>query len=80
MSTVMEPAVRPAAASSQGHVTARNPTDASPLAKWVAATVVTLYVAITLIPSPDRDDLIQGCDPGGGLSAGGLLPRPSKAT
>jgi multiple sugar transport system permease protein len=50
MSTVMEPPARPITVSSQGHVTARNPTDASTLTKWIAAIAVTLYAVITLIP------------------------------
>jgi multiple sugar transport system permease protein len=33
-----------------GHSTARNPTESSPVAKWIAGIVVAIYAVITLIP------------------------------
>jgi multiple sugar transport system permease protein len=45
-----EAATMPSPARASGHVTARNPTEASAAAKWIAAAVVTLYAVATLIP------------------------------
>ena len=46
----MSEATLPTTARIAGHVTARNPTEASALTKWIAGLVVTLYAVITLIP------------------------------